>query len=268
MPHTLRHLALIMDGNGRWAESRGESRTVGHMAGIESLKRCVEFTAKNGIKYLTVYAFSVDNWKRPRAEVKTLMSLMRQFLATEVSTCLKHGIRINVIGRRDRLPNTIRLAIANAERLTRHCERLVFRLAIDYGSRDVLERATSNGMNVPIRQALEMAAHSIAGIPDVDLLIRTGGEHRLSDFLLWEVAYAELWFTQTMWPAFTVNELQQTIFWYQHRQRRFGGLPLVSGPVHVLENEFGNSSTGSNGLLAGMAIEATENDDTVGASIQ
>ncbi|MCB1044640.1 MAG: di-trans,poly-cis-decaprenylcistransferase [Acidobacteria bacterium] len=223
----LEHIAVIMDGNGRWAQRQGLSRSEGHVAGIEALKRAVDVIYQKNIPYLTVYAFSTDNWKRPQAEVSTLMHLMKNYLQHETDSCVQKGVRINVIGRRDRLAPDIRHEIEKSEQATAAGHRLLFRFAVDYGARDVIERAAKLSKRLackPFRALIERASHSVAGVPDVDLMIRTGGEKRLSDFLLWENAYAELYFLDGMWPDFGAQDVDQALDWYSQRKRRFGGL--------------------------------------------
>ena len=200
------HVAIIMDGNGRWAEARHRPRIEGHLAGAVALRRVVESATELGIGTLTLYAFSSDNWKRPEAEVSALMSLSARTIAEEASRCRRQGVRVSVIGRRDRLPAPLCAAIQGLESATSACSRLHLRLAVDYSGRFAI---TSGAIG-----------------PDVDLLIRTGGEQRLSDFLLWECAYAELHFTPVMWPDFDGRELEHALDGFRRRERRFGGLPL------------------------------------------
>jgi undecaprenyl diphosphate synthase len=198
------HVAIILDGNGRWAQRRGLERTAGHRVGAEAVRRTVEAAPQFGIGALTLFAFSSDNWKRPPGEVSTLMRLFARHLRTETPRCIDNGIRLRVVGRRDRLAGPLVDAIAAAEERTRHGTNLELRLAVDYSSRHAIE-----------------TGHLL---PDVDLLIRTGGEQRLSDFLLWECAYAELYFTDLMWPDFGAAELAAAVTWYHARDRRFGGI--------------------------------------------
>jgi undecaprenyl diphosphate synthase len=221
------HLAIIMDGNGRWAEQRGLPRLAGHRAGERALRRIVEAAPALGIHTLTVYAFSSDNWKRPAAEVDGLMLLLETHLAREVEVCLRNGVRLTAIGRRDRIPERTRKAIQEAERLTAAQHRLHLRMAIDYSSRDALLDASRRLTGEANRESM---ASALGGM-DVDLLIRTGGEQRLSDFLLWECAYAELLFTRCLWPDFTPRELSAALDEFSARERRFGGLSLPSGGV-------------------------------------
>jgi len=203
------HTAIIMDGNGRWAQARGLPRTAGHRAGASAVRRTIETAPSLGITALTLYAFSADNWQRPRAEVQSLLRLLRTYLRNETSRCIEQGVRLEVIGRRDRLPPALRAAIAAAERATSGGRTLDLRLAIDYSSRDAIERGE-------------------APLPAVDLLIRTGGEQRLSDFLLRECAYAELYFTSCAWPDFDAAALAAAVAEFGRRQRRFGALTAVA----------------------------------------
>jgi len=223
------HVAVIMDGNGRWARARGLPREAGHRAGSEAVRRIVEAAADpaSGIGWLTLYAFSSDNWRRPAHEVAALLALFGDYLRTETSRCLAHGIRLSVIGRRDRLGPALREAVATAEEATLAGTGLRLRLAIDYSSRDAILRA---GRRLAAARAgfsrdqLSHALGSDAAAPDVDLLLRTGGERRLSDFLLWESAYAELVFLDAMWPDFTAAHLQAALAEFRARDRRFGGV--------------------------------------------
>jgi undecaprenyl diphosphate synthase len=215
------HLAMIMDGNGRWAQLRGLPRLAGHRAGERALRLVAQAAPDLGIRTLTAYAFSSDNWKRPPAEVSGLMMLLETHLAKQAEACLRNGVRLSAIGRRDRLPDGARRAIDNVEALTSDGARLHLRLAIDYSSREALMDACHKLDGHPDRQAVSASLDS----PDVDLLIRTGGEQRLSDFLLWECAYAELLFTQCLWPDFGPRELESAVAEFHRRERRFGGLP-------------------------------------------
>jgi undecaprenyl diphosphate synthase len=199
------HVGIIMDGNGRWATRRGLARGAGHRAGAEAVRRVVTAAPDFGITALTLYAFSEDNWKRPRAEIFILMRLFARYLQREVAPLAEQGVRLSVIGRRDRLPAALVTAIAGAEEATAGGTRLHLRLAVDYSARAAIRAGTV--------------------LPDTDLVIRTGGEQRLSDFLLWESAYAELWFTDRMWPDFTAADLTEATADFQTRERRFGALP-------------------------------------------
>ncbi|MGA7409090.1 MAG: polyprenyl diphosphate synthase [Bryobacteraceae bacterium] len=216
------HVAVIMDGNGRWAQRRGLPRLAGHHAGESALRRVVTAAPSLGITTLTAYAFSADNWKRPADEVSGLMALLELHLSRQLEACVREGVRLSVIGRRDRIPASARRAIEEAERFTCAGSRLHVRLAIDYSSRDSLFHAWETMGTLPDRAHFTERFDS----PDVDLLIRTGGEQRLSDFLLWESAYAELYFTPVMWPDFGENDLIIALDDYRNRQRRFGALPI------------------------------------------
>jgi undecaprenyl diphosphate synthase len=224
------HVAIIMDGNGRWAMGRGLPRFAGHRAGAESLRRIVETAPDCGIGVLTVYAFSSDNWKRPPEEVDALMELLACYLASETERCLTNGVRMSIIGRRDRLPDSLRAAIDAAECRTLHCNLLELRLAIDYSARDAIlgASACAGGEHITRERFEEL----LGGTRPVDILIRTGGEQRLSDFLLWECAYAELIFTNRMWPDFGPFDLQRAIEQYAHRERRYGAIPPAPAAVH------------------------------------
>ena len=224
------HLAIIMDGNGRWAQRWGRPRREGHRAGAVAVRRGVEAAPEFGITTLTLYAFSADNWRRPPGEVDHLMRLFECHLRSETARCLEKGVRVSVIGRRDRLPGGLRREIESIESRTRSGTALHLRLAVDYSSRDALLRAATllNGSRRPSReafgQAIAKATRAPLGTRDVDLLIRTGGEKRLSDFLLWECAYAELVFTPCLWPDFTASELASALREFSSRHRRYGGL--------------------------------------------
>jgi undecaprenyl diphosphate synthase len=227
------HVAIIMDGSGRWAEARGCPRLEGHRAGAAVVRRIVGAAPSFGVGTLTLFAFSADNWKRPPSEVAALLALLRDFLADFRSAAARDGIRIEVIGRRDRLSADLLAAIEAAESATWAGRRLHLRIAIDYSGRDAILRAARSlaGAGEPdteaFLRALATSHHSSPGAPDVDLLIRTGGEQRLSDFLLWELAYAELYFTKRMWPEFGVADLEAAIRDFRTRERRFGRLPAT-----------------------------------------
>jgi undecaprenyl diphosphate synthase len=211
-----------MDGNGRWAESRGYPRLEGHRRGVAAVRAAVESAPELGIGNLTLYAFSSDNWKRPHEEVEGLMRLLAKYLEAETGRCRENGVRVSVIGRRDRLHSELRRLISDAEAATRDCERLHLRLAIDYSSRDAMLGAARFCASWYDWTCDSLSAALPA--PDVDLLIRTGGEQRLSDFLLWECAYAELLFLPCMWPDFTRRDLEEAVHGFHRRQRRFGAL--------------------------------------------
>lgn len=213
------HVAIIMDGNGRWARERGLPRVAGHREGAVSVRRVVESAPDFGIGTLTLYAFSEDNWSRPEREVSALMKLLGRYLMQETDRCLKNGVRLQGIGRRDRLPAPVVALLEESERRTAHCRRLNLRLALDYSSRSaILDVARKLGAN-----ATEETFSAHLG-PDVDLLIRTSGEQRLSDFLLWECAYAEMVFTKRMWPAFSKEDLSACVDEFHRRDRRFGAV--------------------------------------------
>jgi undecaprenyl diphosphate synthase len=219
------HVAIIMDGNGRWAQTRGLPRAAGHRAGVESLKRIVEAAPQLGVDTLTVYAFSSDNWRRPVEEVRALMALFRNYLRRETAKCVRNGIRVSLIGRRDRLPDYLLPLVERMEEETREGRNLHLRLAIDYSSRDAILDATRS-MHAEGAPPTREAFRKHLG-PDVDLLIRTSGEQRLSDFLLWECAYAEFSFTPRLWPDFNSADLALALADFRQRNRRFGALPAA-----------------------------------------
>lgn len=223
------HVGIIMDGNGRWALRRGLSRLRGHEAGIEAIRRTIEAAPGQGVGTLTLYAFSTDNWRRPKAEVTGLMALLRFYLANEVESLVRNGVRLTVIGRRDRLPHGIAAAIEGAERATAGGEALRVRIAIDYSARDAILNAAAQivGSGNLTRELFSRFVTGEVGLRDVDLVIRTSGEKRLSDFLLWESAYAELHFTERMWPDFEADDLAEALTSFHRRERRFGGLQSV-----------------------------------------
>ena len=218
------HAAIIMDGNGRWANARGLPRVAGHSAGVEAAGRIVEAAPANGIQVLTLFAFSSDNWRRPSAEVAALMRLLVKYLETQLPRCLDNGVRLEAIGRRDRLAPSLRDAMARAEAASAAGRRLHLRIAIDYSARDAIIAAA--------RRVLDLSRESVASAlgPPVDLLIRTGGERRLSDFLLWESAYAELIFSRAMWPDFSPSDLAGAVREFRARERRFGAVPAPPAP--------------------------------------
>ncbi len=222
------HVAVVMDGNGRWATRQGLPRVAGHREGARAVRRIVEAAPAHGVGTLTLYAFSADNWRRPGDEVSWLMRLFRSYLRSERRELGAKGVRLSVIGRRDRLPLDVRKEIEASERATVGGERLWLRVAIDYSARDAIVRAAQlAGPDIDrarFERLLTLVDHGPPVSP-VDLLIRTGGEHRLSDFLLWECAYAELCFTPTLWPEFTALHLEHALGDFHQRERRFGGLP-------------------------------------------
>ncbi|WOH81639.1 di-trans,poly-cis-decaprenylcistransferase [Bradyrhizobium sp. BEA-2-5] len=228
------HVGIIMDGNGRWATRRGLSRVRGHEAGVETIRRIVEAAPKQGIGTLTLYAFSADNWRRPKAEVAALMGLLRFYLANEIAALVRNGVRLTVIGRRDRLPDGIATAITRAEAETAGGTTLHLRIAIDYSARDAILNAAARaaGTGELSRETFAELVTGEAGLRDVDLIIRTSGEKRLSDFLLWEGAYAELHFTERMWPEFDAADLTEALAAFHGRERRFGGLIAIA-PAEV-----------------------------------
>jgi undecaprenyl diphosphate synthase len=228
------HAAIIMDGNGRWANRRGLPRAAGHRAGAAAVRRTIEAAPDLGISTLTLYAFSEDNWSRPAREVSALMKLLGRYLTQETGRCIANGVRLQAIGRRDRLPAALLALLEETERRTAHGARLHLRLAIDYSSRQTIVEAARQAVLEAARRtaanAQEMTEQQFSALigPDVDLLIRTSGEQRLSDFLLWECAYAELVFTPRLWPDFTANDLAQAVAEFQTRERRFGAVTADS----------------------------------------
>lgn len=224
------HVAIIMDGNGRWAKRRGLARAEGHRAGAETVERMVRAAASLNVDPLTLYAFSGNNWARPEFEVHRLMDLFADFFRAGLAAWCRSGVRVSVIGRRDRLPPSLTEAIRSAERLTRAGKQLHLRIAIDYSGQEVILEAARLLQHSPAGSPQEfsrlMAAASHAGAddPPVDLLIRSGGEQRLSDFLLWELAYAEIWFSEKLWPDFGPADLARAVRWFEARERRYGRL--------------------------------------------
>ena len=230
------HLAVIMDGNGRWAAQRHLPRVEGHRAGIESVREVVEGSARLGIGVLTLYAFSIENWKRPVSEVSTLMLLLKRYLRLELNTLLRNNIRFRVIGRAEDLAPDIRTELARAEEKTAANTGMRFNIALNYGGRAEIVEAVKRLLDAGVR-ADEIDEQRFAGFlytagqPDPDLLIRTSGEMRVSNFLLWQIAYAEIWVTDTLWPDFRKRHLLEAILAYQKRDRRYGGItqPAVAG---------------------------------------
>lgn len=225
------HVAILLDGNGRWAGSRGLPRSEGHRAGVAAVRRIVRASPSLGIGTLTLYAFSSDNWGRPAGEVAALLSLLEEYLRSDASVCAAEGIRLRVIGRRDRIPPVLLDAIEFAERITAAGRLLELRIALDYSSRDAILRAACwmlSSLEISEREfarRLGEVTHTGGPAADVDLVIRTGGERRLSDFMLWECAYAELHFTPRMWPEFEAADLARAVEDFLGRDRRFGRLP-------------------------------------------
>jgi len=223
------HVAIIADGNGRWATTRGLPRSAGHRAGAEAARRVIEAAPRFGIYTLTLFALSSANWKRPAAEVQAILWLLHEYLLTETRHCIDEGVRISIIGRRDRLPATLRQAIADAEAATAKGTRLHLRLAVDYSAREAIYHAACRFYKVtelsPESFSSVLAEVHRGGSTEVDLLIRTGGEQRLSDFLLWECAFAEIEFLQKRWPDFTAADLDAAVKEFSRRERTRGALP-------------------------------------------
>jgi len=215
-----RHTAIILDGNGRWAEARGLPRIAGHRRGADAVRRTIEAARTIGLPLVTLYAFSSDNWTRPRTEVNALFALLHTYLEEEAERMRAQGIRLTAIGRRDRLPPSLVRALAAAESATAAGRDLHLRIALDYSSRDEIARAARQMGHGSADPAADLGR--ALGMPDVDLLIRTGGEQRLSDFLLWEASYAELVFLPVPWPDFGREDLEAALAEYARRQRRFG----------------------------------------------
>jgi undecaprenyl diphosphate synthase len=227
------HVGIIMDGNGRWGQGRGLPRSLGHREGALAVRRVVEAAPNLGVGVLTLYAFSTDNWRRPPAEVAVLMRLFREYLRSETERCVANGVKLEVIGRRDRIDDRLRRRIMACQRATARGTRLHLRLAVDYSSRDAILRAAQcvREGTVPSRESfgrlLAIVDHGTPA-PELDLLIRTGGERRLSDFLLWEAAYAELIFLDRMWPDFDASDLMAAVGEFRQRERRYGSLGAVA----------------------------------------
>jgi undecaprenyl diphosphate synthase len=228
-----RHVAVIMDGNGRWAKLRHKPRVEGHRAGIASVRDVVETSARLGLQVLTLYAFSVENWKRPRSEVTTLMGLLKRYLRSELDTLLRNNIRFRVIGRMEELPADVQDELRRGMERTAERSGLLFNIALNYGGRteitDAVRRLAADvaaGRREPgaIDEDTLSSYLYTAGLPDPDLLIRTSGEMRVSNFLLWQIAYAEIWVTDVLWPDFRRKHLLQAVADYQKRERRYGGI--------------------------------------------
>ena len=231
------HIAIIMDGNGRWAAQRRLPRVEGHRAGIDSVRDVVETSARLGIDVLTLYAFSMENWKRPRTEVNTLMTLLKRYLRLEFAMLLKNNIRFHVIGRADELPPDVQSELESARRQTGNNSGMLFNIALNYGGRaeivDAARRAIAAGISADDLDERRFGGFLYtAGQPDPDLLIRTSGEMRVSNFLLWQIAYSEIWVTETLWPDFRRRHLLEAVVAYQKRDRRYGGIkPSPASPV-------------------------------------
>lgn len=233
-----RHVAVIMDGNGRWAAARHLPRVEGHRAGIDAVRDTVETSARLGLSVLTLYAFSVENWKRPVPEVSALMGLLRQYLRAELNSLLRNNIRFKVIGQLDRLSREVREELEAAVVRTAGNTGMIFNIALSYGGRaEIVDAAREAIRRGVAAEALDEATFAsllyTAGQPDPDLLIRTSGEMRVSNFLLWQIAYAEIWVTETLWPDFRARHLLEAIADYQKRDRRYGA--VSSDPVGVLK---------------------------------
>ena len=236
------HIAIILDGNGRWAKAKGMPRNYGHAQGSKNVERICEEAWRMGIKYLTVYAFSTENWSRPKSEVDALMSLLRNYMKTCLKTAAKNDMKVRVIGDKTRLDADIRSWIAELEEATKNNGGLNFQIALNYGSRDEIVRAVrkiardaKDGKLEPESITSEVISSYLDthDIPDPDLLIRTSGEERLSNFLLWQLAYSEFYFTDVLWPDFTKEELMKAIEQYNSRDRRYGGVEKKEDGEHV-----------------------------------
>jgi len=226
-----RHVAVIMDGNGRWARRRGLPRLAGHRAGVDNIRTVLECLASYGVEYVTVYAFSTENWRRPPGEVNGLMRILGEVIDSETEALHRKGVRILHLGRTDRLPPELRQAVERGQELTRNNTEVTLCVAFDYGGRDEIIRAVKGLLadGIPpeeVDEALFGQYLYTTGIPDPDLLIRTGSELRLSNFLLWQSAYSECYFTPTLWPDFDEAEVEKALLVYSHRKRRFGTLKV------------------------------------------
>lgn len=232
LPGSPRHVALIMDGNGRWAEARGLPRAMGHREGVQALKRTVQAAPEFGIECLTVFGFSTENWRRPAEEVSDLMGLVRSYVASDLNRLAREGVKVRVLGRRIGLPSDIAEIIARAERTTAHNDRFLLQVAFNYGGRADLvdaaqkhvDRVAAGEASGPLDEAVFESGLSTAGAPPLDLIVRTSGEQRLSNFLLWEAAYAELLFQSVLWPDYGPKALGEAVSLYRNRDRRFGGV--------------------------------------------
>ena len=227
------HIAIIMDGNGRWAKAQGKDRYEGHIEGVVSVKACIKAARKRGVRYLTLYAFSTENWGRPQEEVNALMELFCKSVTKETPELIEQGVRVQIIGRRDRFSEEVRERLLHIEDSTKEGDKLTLVLAFDYSSRDEIVRATRaiakkiqlGELSAEAIDDKTISAHlDTANIPDPDLIIRTSGECRLSNFLLWQASYAEMYFPQTMWPEFREEEFDKALEVYASRERRYGVL--------------------------------------------
>ena len=249
VPGMPRHIAIVMDGNGRWAKRRFLPRLAGHKQGVDALRRCAQECAQRGIAVLTVFAFSSENWNRPADEVSGLMDLLALALSREVPQLCKDGVRLHFVGDRDRLSDRVRAGLNKAEEATRSNTRLVLNVCFNYGGRWDIAQAAARlaARSEPITEASLGAALALAHVPDPDLIIRTGGEMRLSNFLLWQAAYAELVFSDRLWPEFDGVALDEAIAAFHARERRFGKiseqLPAVSATASVTETASASASS-------------------------
>jgi undecaprenyl diphosphate synthase len=228
-----KHIAIIMDGNGRWAKRRGLPRVAGHRAGMKTVRGITRIADELGVKILTLYAFSTENWKRPRDEVEYLMKLPQEFLLTELKELIERNVQVRILGNQDQLPSHTVKAVLEVQERTKHNTGLILNFALNYGSRDemmyairgIAQDVEAGKLGVDEITEETMGNHLFTkGLPDPDLLIRTSGEVRLSNFMLWQVAYSELWFTDVYWPDFSREHLMEAIYEFQHRNRRFGAL--------------------------------------------
>ena len=225
MSNLPRHVAIIMDGNGRWAQQQGLQRIKGHERGAEVVRDIMTFASRHEeIEILTLYAFSTENWKRPKMEVEFLMKLLARYLKKELNVYLENNVRFHAIGDLSRFSDSLRALIKTTEEKTAHCSGLRHHLALNYGARDEIVRAVRRLQKTNETVTVESLSTALDTADDVDLLVRTGGDHRLSNYLLWQSAYAELFFTRTLWPDFTAHELQSIINQFKSVERRFGGL--------------------------------------------
>ncbi len=227
-----KHVAVIMDGNGRWARMRKLPRVAGHRAGLESVRDIIESSAQLGLQVLTLYAFSVENWKRPRTEIRTLMNLLREYVRRELKNVHKNNIKFQAIGRIQELEESVRVELQRATKITKGNTGMILNVALNYSGRAelvdtfnrLLHECRRNGHQAPISEELISQSLYTSGIPDPDLLIRTSGEMRISNFLLWQIAYSEIYITPTFWPDFRRKDLLEAILEYQRRDRRYGGI--------------------------------------------
>ncbi|MGH9410697.1 MAG: isoprenyl transferase [Vicinamibacterales bacterium] len=243
------HVAVIMDGNGRWAAQRHLPRVEGHRSGIESVRAVVEGSARLGVRVLTLYAFSVENWKRPASEVSTLMLLLKRYLRSELNTLLRNDIRFHAIGRIEELPRDVQRELRDAEAKTATRAGMLFNIALTYGGRaeivEAARRMAADGVPpADVDEATFASYLYTAGQPDPDLLIRTSGEMRVSNFLLWQIAYAEIWVTDTLWPDFRQRHLFEAILAYQKRERRYGGIKQPAADLRPAHAALSSSKSG------------------------